>query len=251
MRKKLVAGNWKMNGARATASQLCAGIRDRLTDDAAADIVICPPYPLLQTAREALQNGRIALGAQDVDANENGAYTGQVSAAMLADAGCDYVIVGHSERRMMYNESDQLVARKVAAAVAAGLRPIICIGETLAEREAGQTEAVVARQLDAVLHSLHAAKLADAVFAYEPVWAIGSGQTATPAQAQSVHAFLRARLAAGDARLAECRIVYGGSMKPQNAAALLAQPDIDGGLLGGAALCADDFVAVCNAAAGI
>lgn len=219
-----------------------------------AEIVICPPHILIAGVVEALAGSAIQVGAQDVDAADDGAFTGQTSARMLADAGCDYVIVGHSERRALYAESDESAARKAVAALAFGLRPILCVGETRDQREAGDTEAVLGRQVDALLAALDGADAkaqsarAEIVIAYEPVWAIGTGLTATPAQAQHAHHFIRARLAAFDARLADCRIVYGGSMKPTNAAGLLAQPDIDGGLIGGASLNAADFLAICKAA---
>lgn len=218
---------------------------------APAEIVICPPHVLIAGVVDALAGSAIQVGAQDVDAADDGAFTGQTSARMLADAGCGYVIVGHSERRALYAESDELAARKAVAALAFGLRPILCVGETRAQREAGDTEAVLGRQVDALLAALDgvdANTRAEIVIAYEPVWAIGSGLTATPEQAQRAHHFIRARLAAFDARLADCRIVYGGSMKPGNAAGLLAQPDIDGGLIGGASLNAADFLAICKAA---
>ncbi len=254
MRRNLVAGNWKMNGDRAMAAALCAGILDRLDRAGKVEVVVCPPHILIPAAVDALAGSRVSVGAQDLDANDNGAFTGQVSARMIADGGCGYVIVGHSERRLLYGETDPLAARKCKAALDAGLRVILCLGETRAQRESGVTEEVVGRQLDAVLDVVTAdsgkAGLANLVIAYEPVWAIGSGLTATPAQAQQTHRFIRDRLAARDARAAaECRILYGGSMKPENAAELIAQPDIDGGLIGGAALNAADFVAICRAAA--
>jgi len=217
----------------------------------AAEIVICPPHVLIAGVVDALAGSAIRVGAQDVDAADDGAFTGQISARMLADAGCGYVIVGHSERRALYAESDELAARKAVAALAFGLRPLLCVGETRDQREAGDTEAVLGRQVDALLAALDgvdASARAEIVIAYEPVWAIGTGLTATPEQAQDAHHFIRARLAAFDARLADCRIVYGGSMKPGNAAGLLAQPDIDGGLIGGASLNAADFLAICKAA---
>jgi len=261
VRRNLVAGNWKMNGDAAFAAALCADIAAAAGDhaargDTAADIVICPPHLLIPAALQALAGSAVGVGAQDVDAADNGAFTGQISARMLADAGCRYVIVGHSERRALYGESDELAARKAVAALAFNLRPIACVGETREQREAGDTEAVVGRQVDALLAALAESTVpaadspaaADLVIAYEPVWAIGTGLTATPQQAQAVHGFIRARLAAFDARLANCRILYGGSMKPGNAAQLIAQPDIDGGLIGGASLNAADFLAICAAA---
>ncbi len=260
MRRNLVAGNWKMNGNHAMATRLCADIVRGVAETAKsaenaeaneAEVALCPPHILIAAAVGALAGSGISVGAQDLDANDDGAFTGQTSARMIADSGCRYVIAGHSERRTLYGESDELVARKTQAALAAGLRPIVCLGETLAEREAGVTEAVLGRQLDAVLAVSAAAGLEAAVVAYEPVWAIGTGVTATPDQAQHAHRFIRERLAAADGGeriAAECRILYGGSMKPENAADLLAQPDIDGGLVGGAALNAGDFLAICSAA---
>ena len=215
----------------------------------AADCVVCPPFVYLADVARLLRDSTVALGAQNVCAEAQGAYTGEVSAAMLQDLGCTVVIVGHSERRALYGESDSLVARKFAAAQSRGLAPILCVGESLAEREAGQTTAVVARQLDAVLELVDAATLAGAVLAYEPVWAIGTGHNASPEQAQEVHAFIRGRIAARDAKIAgQVRILYGGSVKAGNAAELFAQPDVDGGLIGGASLKADEFLAIVAAA---
>lgn len=263
MRRNLVAGNWKMNGDLAFAAALCADIAaaagDGDGDDSAAqtasatqaEIAVCPPHVLIPAANAALAGSRVSVGAQDVDAGDNGAFTGQISARMLADAGCRYVIVGHSERRALYFDTDALAARKAGAALAHRLRPIVCVGETVDERNAGATEAVIGRQVDALLAALAEvapAARADTVIAYEPVWAIGTGLTAAPGQAQQVHAFIRARIAAFDAALANCRILYGGSMQPGNAARLIAQPDIDGGLIGGASLNAADFLAICAAA---
>jgi triosephosphate isomerase len=248
MRRKLVVGNWKMNGSRAANASLLSGIAAGL-DGAVAACAVCAPAPYLAQCETALSGSAIGWGAQDVSAHAAGAYTGEVAAAMLADLGCSYAIVGHSERRAYHGESDELVARKAVAALAAGLTPIVCIGETLAEREAGQTGAVVARQLDAVLALLDNATLARIVLAYEPVWAIGTGETATPEMAQDVHAQLRAQLSARDAAAgAAVQILYGGSMKPDNAKELMAQADIDGGLIGGAALKAADFLAIIHAA---
>src|SRR5258706_14860050 len=237
-RIRLVAGNWKMHGSRAANRALLDAILEGLPKGAAQGAV-CPPFPYLAEVAERLRGTPLALGAQNVSEHAQGAYTGEVSAAMLADVGCRYVIVGHSERRQLYGESDAEVAAKFAAARAAGLTPIFCVGETLAERDAGQTEAVVGRQLAAVLmqHSFE-----HAVLAYEPVWAIGTGRNATPEQAQAVHGFLRKKVPA------ETAILYGGSVKPQNAAALFAMPDVDGGLIGGASLVAADFLAIVQAA---
>ena len=240
-----------MNGTPAAAASLCAEIRAGI-DHASnpSDVVLCPPYLFITTATGAVAGSKIEVGAQDLDINQDGAFTGQISANMLVSSGCRYVIVGHSERRACYHDSDELVAQKTVTALAAKLCPIVCLGETLAQRESGAAEEVVGQQLDAVLKATAAHDFTEAVIAYEPVWAIGTGQTATPTQAQQIHAFIRARLAAHDTALAEqCRILYGGSMKPENAAQLLAEEDIDGGLIGGAALVADDFLAICQAAA--
>lgn len=247
MRKKLVAGNWKMHGSLAENAALLGAIKPALQGIEAA---VCVPFPYLGQAQAALAGSSIAWGAQNLSEQARGAFTGEVSAAMLVDFGCRYVIVGHSERRSVYGESDELVAKKYMAAQAAGLTPILCVGELLAEREAGVTEAVVARQLDAVIAAAGVASLARAVVAYEPVWAIGTGKTATPEQAQAVHAFIRSKVAALDAGVAAGLVIqYGGSVKASNAAELFVQPDIDGGLIGGASLAADEFVAICQAAA--
>ncbi len=248
MRRKLVVGNWKMNGSRAANATLLAGVVAGL-DGARADCAVCVPSPYLAQCQEALAGSAVAWGAQDVSDKPCGAYTGEVCASMLTDFGCRYVIVGHSERRAYHAESSDLVARKALAVLDAGMTPIVCVGETLAEREAGSTVAVVSRQLGAVLDMLAPARVAQIVVAYEPVWAIGTGKTATPAMAQEVHAQLRAQIAAKDAAAgASVQILYGGSMKPDNAAELMAQPDIDGGLIGGAALKAGDFLAIIHAA---
>lgn len=249
MRRKLIAGNWKMNGSLAANAALLSGIQSNLGSPA-CDVAVCAPAPYLEQCRNALADSPIAWGAQDVSVHEAGAYTGEISAAMLTDFDCTYVLAGHSERRAYHGESDELVGQKAARALAAGLRPIVCVGETLAEREAGQTEQVVQRQLEAVLSEVADADLIRLVIAYEPVWAIGTGKTATPQMAQDVHAFLRGRLAARHAAAAtQIQILYGGSMKPDNAADLLAMEDIDGGLIGGAALKATDFLAIIHAAA--
>jgi triosephosphate isomerase len=249
MRRKLVAGNWKMHGSLATNAGLLQGVRAGVAN-LAAEVAVCVPYPYLDQARAGLGGSNVAWGAQDVSEHAQGAYTGEVSAAMLADFGCRYAIVGHSERRSYYGDSDAIVAAKFEAAQKSGVVPILCVGETLAEREANVTTEVVTRQLDAVISRCGIAALAQAVVAYEPVWAIGTGRTASPEQAQEVHAAIRARVARDDAAVAGgLRILYGGSMKPANAAELMAQPDIDGGLIGGAALVAADFVAICAAAA--
>ena len=234
---RLVAGNWKMHGSRAFNRALLGSVLR--SNVQGVECAVCVPFPYLGEVAEQLRGSRVALGAQNVSEHAQGAYTGEVSAAMLVEAGCRYVILGHSERRQLYGESDAQVAAKFVAAGKAGLTPILCVGETLAEREAGRTEEVVTRQLDAVLER---DQFGHAVLAYEPVWAIGTGRNATPEQAQQVHAFLRKRIAA------DSRILYGGSVKPQNAAALFAMADVDGGLIGGASLVAEDFVAILEAA---
>jgi triosephosphate isomerase (TIM) len=249
MRTKLVSGNWKMNGSLAANQGLLQSIIPALAPMNGAQYAVCVPYPYLAQAQHMLRDSNIAHGAQDVCRFDSGAYTGGVSASMLADLGCRYVIVGHSERRSIFGESDELVALKFAASIKHHLVPILCVGETLAERESAVTEAVVARQLDAVLKSCGIAALGQGVIAYEPVWAIGTGKTATPQEAQAVHAFIRARVAASDRVLSESlRILYGGSVKAANAAELFAMPDVDGGLIGGASLVAEEFVAICRAA---
>jgi triosephosphate isomerase len=249
MRRKLVAGNWKMHGSLAGNRDLLQSLLQGLDKSDAAEYAVCVPFPYLAQAQELLHGTAIAWGGQNLSEHERGAYTGEVSAAMLKDFGCRYVIVGHSERRSLFGESDATVAAKFVAAVRAGLTPILCLGETLDQRERNLTEQVVAAQLDAVTGAAGMAAFADAVIAYEPVWAIGSGRTAAPQQAQDVHAFIRARLARGDAALAQrIRILYGGSVKPQNAAELFGMTDIDGGLIGGASLVAQDFLAICRAA---
>jgi triosephosphate isomerase len=245
-RRSLVVGNWKMHGSRPVNAALLDGILQ--ARPFASEVAVCVPFPFLSETAVTLTGSDLRWGAQDCSAHEQGAFTGEVSAGMLAEFGCRYVIVGHSERRALHGESDQLVADKAKAALARGVTPIVCVGETLAQREAGQTEAVVKRQLSAVIHTLgHCA--GEMVVAYEPVWAIGTGLTATPEQAQAVHALLRAQLRAATAHAEVMKLLYGGSVKPDNAAALFAQPDIDGGLIGGASLKAADFVAICRAGA--
>jgi triosephosphate isomerase len=244
-RRRLVVGNWKMNGSRVANAELLAGLKAAGPLD--AEVAVCAPFPYLADVALSLQGSSIAWGAQDCSAHASGAYTGEVAAPMLAEFGCRYVIVGHSERRAMHGEGDQLVADKAQAALAAKLTPIVCVGETLAQREAGAMQEVVKRQMSAVIHTL-AHCISQVVVAYEPVWAIGTGRTATPEQAQEVHALLRAQLHAATERSGEMKILYGGSVKADNAAALFAQPDIDGGLIGGASLKAADFVAICRAA---
>jgi triosephosphate isomerase len=237
-RTRLVAGNWKMHGSRAANSALLDALLEQIGSPRGVDTAVCVPFPYLEQVAGRLRGTPIAWGAQNVSEHAQGAYTGEVSAAMLREFGCRYVIVGHSERRQRYGETDAQVAAKFAAARGAGLTPILCVGETLQEREAGRTEEVVARQLDEVLKK---ASFDDAVLAYEPVWAIGTGRTATPQQAQEVHAFLRTRLSTPS------RIIYGGSVKAQNAAAIFAMPDVDGGLIGGASLAAADFAGIVKA----
>jgi triosephosphate isomerase len=243
-RRALVVGNWKMNGSRSVNAPLLASVLQ--ARPFGCDVAVCVPFPYLPETAVALASSDLRWGAQDCSAHESGAYTGEVSSAMLAEFGCRYAIVGHSERRALHGESDQLVADKARAALAHGITPIVCVGETLEQRQAGQTDAVVKRQLSAVIHTLaHCA--GEIVVAYEPVWAIGTGLTAAPEQAQEVHALLRAQLRAATARADAMTLLYGGSVKPDNAAALLAQPDIDGGLIGGASLKAADFIAICRA----
>ncbi|HVC11039.1 MAG TPA: triose-phosphate isomerase [Burkholderiales bacterium] len=249
MRARLVAGNWKMHGSLAANRALLDAILSGIGRLPGVECAVCVPFPYLAQVAERLAGSSLAWGAQNLSEYAQGAHTGEVSAAMLAEFGCRYAIVGHSERRQLYGESDAQAAGKFVAAQASGLIPILCVGETLAERDAGRTDATVGRQLDAVVAKAGAAAFAGAVLAYEPVWAIGSGRTATPEQAQAVHAFLRERLAAADrAVAAELRILYGGSVKPDNAAAIFAMPDVDGGLIGGAALVANDFLSICRAA---
>jgi len=231
-RTRLVAGNWKMHGSRAANRALLEAILKGVPKG--SQCAVCPPFPFLAEVAEQLRGSTVALGAQNVSEHAQGAYTGEVSAAMLKELGCRYVIVGHSERRQIYGEADKQVAAKYDAASGAGLTPILCVGETLAEREAGKTEDVVARQLGAVAFK-------EGVLAYEPVWAIGTGKNATPGEAQAVHAFLRKRVPP------DTTILYGGSVKAQNAKAIFAMPDVDGGLIGGASLVAEDFLAILKA----
>lgn len=244
-RRAMVVGNWKMNGSRSANAQLLTGLLE--ARPFGCDVAVCVPFPYLPETAVTLSGSALRWGAQDCSAHEPGAYTGEVSATMLAEFGCRYAIVGHSERRALHGESDQLVADKARAALAHGITPIVCVGETHAQREAGETDAVVKRQLSAVIHTLaHCA--GEIVVAYEPVWAIGTGLTATPEQAQAVHALLRAQLHAATPRADAMTLLYGGSVKPDNAAELFCQPDIDGGLIGGASLKAADFIAICRAA---
>lgn len=249
MRQPLVAGNWKMNGSRASVKALLDGVKAGIAQVSAAQVAVCAPHIFLADVQAQLQGSVVAWGGQDISVHESGAYTGETSGGMLADYGCEFVIIGHSERRTYHVESDQLVAEKFAAARKAGLTPILCIGETLQEREQGITEQVVARQIDAVINHCGVAMLGEGTIAYEPIWAIGTGVTATPQQAQEVHVFIRSRIATKDAGVAEgLRLLYGGSMNAGNAAELLAQQDIDGGLIGGASLKPADFITVCAAA---
>ena len=248
MRKKLVAGNWKMHGHRAFARELVASLVAQ--GEQGCDVAVMPPFVLIPGLVAEFGTSAVAIGAQDVSAHEQGAYTGEVSGAMLKEVGVELVLVGHSERRQYHGESDALVAAKFAAAQAAGLVPVLCVGETLAEREAGETENVVGRQVEAVLEAAGVEAFGRAVVAYEPVWAIGTGKTATTAEAQAVHAFIRSKIAKRDATISRSlRILYGGSVKPGNALELFRQPDVDGGLVGGASLVAGDFIAICEAAA--
>ena len=252
VRTAIVAGNWKMNGALSESRNLVAALATGIGAGSGAEMLLCPPFVYLDAASRWLESTRISLGAQDLAGEvEPGAYTGEVAGSMLADVGCTHVIVGHSERRTLYGETDERVAAKFRAAQAAGLVPILCVGETLAEREDGRTATVVTRQLGAVLDSAGADALAAAIVAYEPVWAIGTGRTATPGQAQDVHALIRALIAAQNATIAGgLRILYGGSVKGANAAELFAREDIDGGLIGGASLDASEFLTIFHAASG-
>jgi triosephosphate isomerase (TIM) len=249
MRARFVAGNWKMNGSLRANDGLLEALKASSRQFDGVNQAVCVPFPYIPQVSAALAGSSIAWGAQNVSEHDAGAYTGEVSGAMLREFGCRYAIVGHSERRALYGEDDKTVAAKFVAARRAGLTPILCVGETLEQRERGETESVVGRQLDAVVGAAGAAALSDAVLAYEPVWAIGTGRNATPQQAQEVHAFARARLAAHDKGLAgNLTILYGGSVKAGNAKELFAMPDIDGGLIGGASLSAPDFIAICAAA---
>ena len=244
-RTPLVAGNWKLNGSRASNKALLDELLRGMAGLPAVECAVCVPYPYLGEVAAQLRGTALAWGAQNVSEHARGAYTGEVSAAMLAEFGCRYVIVGHSERRQLYGEKDSQVAAKFAAVLDAKLIPLLCVGETLEDRDAGQTEKVVARQLDEVLTTTGIEAFAGAVVAYEPVWAIGTGRTATPEQAQAVHAFIRKRI------FRETRILYGGSVKAENAPAIFAMPDVDGGLIGGASLVGKDFLAIAKAASGV
>ena len=249
MRRPLVAGNWKMNGNREMAETLVSAIGSALPENDAVDVVVCPPYVYLDLCSAVAGETPIALGAQDLDIHEPGAFTGAIAADMLVDIGCDFVILGHSERRSLYGESDADVGAKASVATAKGLTPIICVGETQEERESNVTADVVCRQLDAVIDGAGIGIFPKALVAYEPVWAIGTGLTATDEQAQEVHGLIRQRIAKASGQTAEdTRILYGGSVKPDNAAGLFSQPDIDGGLIGGASLKAADFLGIIEAA---
>jgi triosephosphate isomerase len=248
VRKKFVAGNWKMYTTAATARQLAAGVVQGVGKDDRVTVAVCPPFPYLALVGEALRGSPVALGAQDAYTEKEGAFTGEVSPWMLADVGCRYVILGHSERRHKLGETDEIISRKVRAALEAGLRVILCVGETLEERQANRTEAVLESQLSGSLAGVDT--LANVVLAYEPVWAIGTGVNATPQQAQEAHAFLRGRVAGrfGAEAARGLVIQYGGSVKPDNAVTLLHEPDVDGALVGGASLKADQFLAIVRAA---
>lgn len=252
MRDFLVAGNWKMNGSRAANAELTDGILAGMPDADSVKLLVCPPYPYLHELAGKLAGTRLSLGAQNVSQHEAGAYTGEVSPGMLKDVGCEYVIVGHSERRAMMSETSEIVAAKFRAALGVGLTPVLCVGETLEEREAAQTEAIIDEQLNAVLETAGIESFETAVIAYEPVWAIGTGRVATPEQAQEVHRHIRAAMSSRSEKIASrIQILYGGSVKGENAAGLFTMPDIDGGLIGGASLKADDFLAIADAAAAL
>jgi len=249
MRDILVAGNWKMNGSNAANAELVDGILAGLPASDSVHLLICPPFPYLAAVAEKVTGTRLALGAQNVSQHESGAYTGEVAPSMLRDTGCSHVIIGHSERRAMFGETSDIVAAKFLSAQDAGLVPVMCVGETLEQRESGQTEVVIDEQLGAVIDAAGIAAFGDAIIAYEPVWAIGTGKTASPEQAQDVHRHIRAALAEKDKDIAAgVQILYGGSVKGDNASGLFAMPDIDGGLIGGASLKAADFLAIANAA---
>ncbi len=248
MRQLLIAGNWKMNGTKPEVRRLISGILSRMDESRSAEVLVLPPFPYLPLVGSMLEGTPLQLGAQDLSVHESGAYTGEVSGAMLADWECGYVLVGHSERRSLHGETDATVAAKFKAAQAAGLMPILCVGETLEQRERGETDAVIRAQVRAILDTAGIGAMARAVIAYEPVWAIGTGLTANPDQAQAVHAAIREQLSAHDDTIAgRVRILYGGSVKPDNAADLFAREDIDGGLIGGASLQSDSFMAIYEA----
>jgi len=249
MRQPLVAGNWKLNGNKQSVTSLIEGILGGIQDVKKAEVAVCPPYVYLPQVADMLKDSPVQWGAQNVSEHDSGAFTGEIAVSMLNDFACKYTIIGHSERRSIYGETDDQIVQKFAALKAAGIIPILCVGELLEEREAGKTEEVVGRQVDAVLNVAGIEQFKNTVIAYEPVWAIGTGVTATPEQAQEVHAFIRQRLAAKDSAVADgVQILYGGSVKPDNAAELFAKQDIDGGLIGGASLQADGFLSICYAA---
>ncbi|WEJ61900.1 triose-phosphate isomerase [Thiomicrorhabdus lithotrophica] len=250
MRKPFVAGNWKMHGSKASILSLVTGLNAQADQLGNVDVAVCPPAIYIDYVKRSLSSNAISVGAQNVAAEPvQGAFTGEISVEMLKDFACDYVILGHSERRAIYGETDAEVAQKVKVALTANITPILCVGETLEERESGVMESVIASQLDAVLDVVGIDSFADIVIAYEPIWAIGTGVTASPAQAQDVHEFIRGKLAGLNSAIAEKVIIqYGGSVKPDNAKELFGQADIDGGLIGGASLNADDFIAICKAA---
>jgi triosephosphate isomerase (TIM) len=250
MRKKIIAGNWKMNKTVSEAQNLAAAIKRDLDSEAKVDVVLCPPFTAISAVSQAVSGTQIAVGAQNMHYEPSGAYTGEISAEMLREQYCRYVILGHSERRQFFGETDASVNKKTVAALAAGLKPIVCVGETLEEREADRIEDVIRTQINGGLAGLSEADMKNVVIAYEPVWAIGTGKTASPEQAQEVHAFIRSLLAglSSQATADTVRIQYGGSMKPNNAAELLSKPDIDGGLIGGAALDAPSFIGIVKAA---
>jgi triosephosphate isomerase len=249
MRQKLVAGNWKMHGSLVDNQVLLSSLRAQLVGLRNVSCAVFPPAPYIPQAQQELAGSAIAWGAQNVSKHTKGAFTGEIAASMLLDFGCKYVLLGHSERRAIFGETDEMAAAKFMAALTAGLTPVLCVGETLAERESGSAETVIARQIDAIIEIAGVSALAKAVVAYEPVWAIGTGKTASPEQAQAIHAFIRQKIAGLDAEIAQgLMILYGGSVKAANAAELFSQPDIDGGLIGGASLVADEFIAICKAA---
>ncbi|MFP4638986.1 MAG: triose-phosphate isomerase [Guyparkeria sp.] len=250
MRKPIVVGNWKLNGTEAGNEALVAGVLSEMSNLADIDVAVCPPFVYVPQVVGLAKGTALGVGGQNCSEQSSGAFTGEVAPEMLSDVGARYVILGHSERRALYGETDEIVSEKVKAALHAGLTPILCVGETLEEREADETEAVVRQQLAAVIAGNGIKAFERMVIAYEPVWAIGTGRTASPEQAQQVHAFIRGQLDSHDARVAQSvRIQYGGSVKPGNAAELFGQPDIDGGLIGGASLKAEDFLGICRAAA--
>lgn len=250
MRRSIVAANWKLHGQLSMISSLLQPIDAHAEKYSQVEVVVCPPFPYLAACKQVIQSNNVFLGAQSVAAEKQGAYTGEVAAEMLQEVGCSYVIVGHSERRQYYGENDQVVASKVSRALAAGLTPILCVGESLEQREQGQMKDVIINQLNAVVNEVGIDRISQAVIAYEPIWAIGTGKTASPEQAQEVHSIIRSELAQHSAEVSQqTRILYGGSVKADNAAELFSQPDIDGGLIGGASLDAEQFNAIVDASA--